>query len=153
MFEGRVALQVDLGSDSLLDLLLERAQKVMRVNVRLLLLRPVYFLGVVLLKVLDHGGFDVLLEVLPVLLVGLLVDQLADQLGFVVTELADEDLKTLHVDVAGVGDVVIHHLKALLVDPHQHIDTPLPDAQAGYVRQEVIPHEEAQEHEIVDHSL
>lgn len=86
-------------------------------------------------------------------MVGLLVDQLSDQLRLVVTQLSDEHLQALHVEMPAVRQVIVEHLKALLVHPHQHIDATVPDRQAGHMWQEVVAHEKTQEDEVVNHPL
>lgn len=62
-------------------------------------------------------------------------------------------LETFEVNLSAVGEVVGHDAEAVLVDLQQHVDTALSDGQAGHVRQEIVAHEEAEEHEVIDDPL
>lgn len=64
-----------------------------------------------------------------------------------------DDVHAVEGNLARGGQVVTQGWQLLLVDGHDGIDGSLSDVEGGGVREEVVSHEEAEQHEIIDDAL
>ena len=136
--ENRVVFQVVFGSSQLLDLFLEGLQRLTPIDQQFLLL---------------PAGPDILLIELSHLRLLLLPDNFLHHVLLVLLHLVDEKPEVVEIQFSRICEVAIDHPQGVLVHSQQDVDAALPDSQDGNVRQEIIAHEETQEHEVVYHAL
>ncbi len=111
------------------------------------------FLFSFLIKIFGKIGPDIFFKIIPILLITLLINKLPNQVMLIGAKFPQKYPQTCHINMANLIKIPRHLLQTMLINPHQHINPPIPNLQTGNMRQEIITNEKTQENEVVDHFL